>query len=71
MAQMSVASLPHFLLISCRMQVNAKGRVCGVTKIGVKGIDPSTLAAMLETAQGIGPILIASTNGFSGAHRKK
>eukprot|EP00955_Chlamydomonas_euryale_P012968 140068-Chlamydomonas_euryale.AAC.10 len=40
--------------------VDATGRVCGVTKQGMRGIDPATTAAMLEVAQATAPRLVAS-----------
>lgn len=41
-----------------------KGKICGVSKSGVGGIDPSMLAAMLEAAEGMGPKLISSVRRF-------
>ncbi len=46
------------------LQVNAKGRICGVTKEGQSGVDPSMLTAMIETAQRAGPKLITSLSKF-------
>jgi exosome complex RNA-binding protein Rrp42 (RNase PH superfamily) len=39
-------------------QVGANGKVCGVTKEGFRSMNPSTMMAMLETAQRTGPKLI-------------
>ena len=48
-------------------QVNAAGRLCGVTKEGKAGIDPSMLAAMMETAKRTGPQLITGVHKYMAA----
>lgn len=51
--------------------MNVKGRVCGVTKEGGHGVDPSMLAAMMEAAQRQGPLLIDSMLKYLAAEANK
>ncbi len=56
---------------SLRPQVDASGAVCGMAKDGARGIDPASLAVMVETAQREGPGLIAQIDAFLAVEAAK
>ncbi len=49
------------------MQVNANGKVCGVSTEGRGGTEAATLLMMLESAQKLGPQLLKGINAFLDA----